>query len=107
GMHPEDEIQKSVGPLLECVIAGDRPEPVQQRAGTRCVVHARNALHPALASLELLAVRVRVDGHGQGAGACCREGSRQARELPQQGASEATISLTSKSAAPRQESAAP
>ncbi len=55
----------------------------------------------------MLAGRTGVHREGQGSLACGRDWPRQGRELPQQGASEATISFTSKSAAAMHESAAP
>src|SRR5205823_14951429 len=107
GIHPEDQVETSLRPPLGGLVAGGCPEPVQQRARARGVVHAGDPRPPAFASFVVLAHRTGVDRESQCAGPGSLHWTRQRGELPQQGASEATISFTSKSAAAMRESAAP
>src|SRR5450631_808262 len=107
GVHPEHEIEQAVSPPPEFVITGGGPELAQKDTRTRSVVHAGDALHPTLACFEVLARRAGVDSDCPCAWPSCRQAPRQCRELPQHGAREATIALTSKSAAAIRQSAAP
>src|SRR3979411_1094423 len=107
GVHPDDEVEQNTRPRTECVVARGIPEPVQEHAAAGRIIHTRNALHTALAGLEMFARRTGVNGECQ----CARPGSRhwprQGGQLPQQCAREAPIAFTSKEAAAIRESAAP
>src|SRR5207245_10086726 len=101
------EVKKSRRPHPERRLADDGAEPAHQEAGAGRVVHAGDTLHPTFASFVMLAHRTGVDRESQCTGPSGLHWTRQRGELPQQGASEAMISFTSKSSAAMQESAPP
>ena len=106
-MHPKHEIEKPVGPGPQPLIASGGPEIAQQHKGTSGIVHTGHSFIAGLSGCNGLTLRVRVNGDRKGIRPGSRHWAGQLCQLVQQGARDARISFTSKSAAAMQLSAAP
>ena len=109
-LHVEDEVDEAGGPLRETAIAGIAVEIEKKYDGARRVIDTCDSLEAPLARRETLVFVVGVHSQSGGAPPGRGKASREPSELPAhfgEGSRLEMISLTEKSAAAMQESAAP